>query len=208
MTKVAVLGGGGHAKVLISCLKLDPNLEITGIYDQDESKKSQTVLGISILGTEDELLEQENPELLLVNGLGTTQVSSPRHDLFEKFKDEGFEFLTVVHPSAIISEEVIIEEGAQIMAGVVLQPGCHIGANSILNTSCSIDHDCNIQKSCHIAPGAVLSGNVTVGERSHIGTGARVIQGVSIGYSATIAAGSTVIRDVPGHSVVKGTPAK
>ena len=48
----------------------------------------------------------------------------------------------------------------------------------------------------HIAPGAVLSGGVTVQDQVHIGTGASVIQGITIAARAIIGAGCVVTRDV------------
>jgi UDP-perosamine 4-acetyltransferase len=60
----------------------------------------------------------------------------------------------------------------------------------------------------HIAPGAVLSGGVTVGPMTNVGTGATVIQGIRIGEGAVIGAGSVVVDDVPAYAQVAGVPAK
>ncbi len=208
MTKVAILGGGGHAKVVINCLKLDPNVSISGIYDLDTQKKGLKVLGVPIVGHEDEVFALNPNDLLLVNGLGTIEATSQRHDLYTKFKNAGFHFHSVVHPSAVVAEDVVLEEGVQVMASVTIQPGTVVGENTILNTSCSIDHDCTIKRSCHIAPGVTLSGHVEVGEESHIGTGANVIQGITIGDHCTVAAGSTVVKNVANRAKVKGVPAR
>jgi acetyltransferase EpsM len=41
-----------------------------------------------------------------------------------------------------------------------------VGKNVIINTSCIIEHECFLGDTVHIAPGAVLAGNVTIGERT------------------------------------------
>ena len=56
-----------------------------------------------------------------------------------------------------------------------------IGANVLINTGAIIEHDTQISSHSQIAPGAILAGNVNVGEGSIIGMGARIIQGISIG---------------------------
>jgi acetyltransferase-like isoleucine patch superfamily enzyme len=60
----------------------------------------------------------------------------------------------------------------------------------------------------HVAPGAVLAGNVSVGPHTLIGLGSRILPGRSIGSEATIGAGAVVIRDVPDRATAIGIPAK
>ena len=76
----------------------------------------------------------------------------------------------------------------------------------LINTAASVDHDCRIGAHVHVAPGAVLSGSVTVEEQVHIGVGAVVVQGVTIGAGSLIAAGAVVSADVPEQHVAR--PAK
>jgi len=94
------------------------------------------------------------------------------------------------------------------MAGAVVQAGCRIGENVIVNTRASIDHDCDIEAHAHVAPGAVLSGCVHVGERAHIGAGATVIQGLTIGAGAIVGAGAVVVDGIPDGVTVVGVPAR
>jgi acetyltransferase EpsM len=83
-----------------------------------------------------------------------------------------------------------------------------IGRNVILNTACIIEHDCTIGDSSHIAPGAVLAGNVKVGERTFIGANAVKKQGVKIGNDVIVGAGSVVIHDIPNNQKVVGNPCR
>ena len=78
----------------------------------------------------------------------------------------------------------------------------------ILNTGCSIDHHNVIGDHAHIAPGARLGGNVTVGQGALIGIGAVVLPGVRIGAWSIVGAGAVVTRDLPDGVVAVGSPAR
>jgi sugar O-acyltransferase (sialic acid O-acetyltransferase NeuD family) len=205
-TAIIILGAGGHAKVLIDTL-LAVSAIIAGIVDPDPALAGIKILGVPLLGGDDVVNEYSPSEIQLVNGLGSVGLPVNRQQLFQRFKEMGYNFATVVHPSAIVASDVVLCEGAQVMAGVVIQPGSQIGINSIINTRASVDHDCIIGAHVHIAPGVTLSGGVTVGACSHIGTGATVIQGISIGAESTIGAGSLVLKDVAPRITVVGVPA-
>lgn len=205
---VLIIGGGGHAKVLVDCLFLN-EAEITGFTDLDSLKKeSLAAYGIKFLGNDDQIFEYEPAQVLLVNGLGGVGKLSIRGSIYSSFKEKGYTFTQVIHPAATIASQVIIEEGAQVMAGAVIQPGSFIGANSIINTGAMIDHECHIGRNVHIAPGAVLSGAVLVGDNTFIGAGSTVMQCVQIGKKVIVGAASIVNSNIPDYAKAYGVPAK
>ncbi|GED67585.1 pilus assembly protein [Brevibacillus reuszeri] len=204
MKPIIVLGGGGHAKVVMEVLQLR-NQEIIGFTDP---LTESTILGISWLGN-DEIVNTYSPEdILLVNGLGSVCNNTRRKRLFHFWKEKGFSFANVIHPSAIVSTNAILDEGVQIMAGAVIQAGVRTGSNSIINTRAAVDHDTSIGKHVHIAPGVTLSGGIIIEDDTHVGTGAVVIQGLTIGRNSMVAAGAVVVKDVPADSKVAGVPAR
>ena len=204
---VIVIGSGGHAKVVVDAL-LHEGLNVIGITDADPSKNGNKLLGVSIIG-DDAVLDNYNAsDIELALGIGTIKANSPRKKIFSTFKSRDFNFATVIHPSAIIGNEVNIGEGAQILSGAVVHPGATIGMGAIINFGARIDHDCNIGEFAHIAPGATLSGGTKIGNGAHVGTGASIIQGITIGAHALVAAGATVVRDVNDNERVAGVPAK
>ncbi len=191
---VIILGTGGHAKVLIEALRMI-NRKIIGLTDPVKEINS-LVLGVKVLGDDEVLFSYSPNEIALVNGLGALPGKTLRWDLAEKFRQQGFNFATVIHPSTIMAKGVQLGEGVQIMAGSILQPGVVIGVDSIVNTGVIIDHDCMVGEKCHLAPGVILSGGVCIGSRSHIGTGASIIQALNIGSEVVVAAGSTVYQPI------------
>lgn len=191
--QVIILGGSGHAKVCLNVLRLCKR-NVIGFTAPDNDLDFK---GVSYLGNDNSILDYDNNEIELVNGIGMLPYKYQRKTIFENFKSKGYSFTTLIHPMTIIADDVQLSEGVQVMAGAVIQPATKIGANTIVNTQASIDHDCNISDHCHIAPGARLSGGVTIGAQTHIGTNATIIENMSIGDNSIIAAGATVYRSIP-----------
>lgn len=204
---VIILGSGGHAKVLINILKLC-DIKIFGITDPETPKSYGLYEDITYLGDDNSISEYSPDKLLLVNGLGSAGKCDKRKLLFDKFKNHGYSFASLIHPSAIIAPDVKLSEGVQVMAGAIIQPGSIIGKNTIINTKVSVDHDCQIGSHVHLAPGVTLSGNVKVGDETHIGTGANIIQNINIGRNSLVGAGSLVLNNIPENSKAFGVPVK
>jgi UDP-perosamine 4-acetyltransferase len=204
---VVILGGGGHARVVIDALRCAGHV-IAGVIDPKPDVEETLPDDITWLGKD--LSQARSGEVLVAIGVGSIDVGAknPRPAIFAEAKAGGFEIQSFRHPSAIVADDVELGEGSQIMAGAILQPGVHLGANCIVNSGASLDHDCWIGDHVHIAPGAVLSGAVAVGDGCHIGTGAIVIQNIRIGAEAMIAAGAIVTRDVPAGARIAPGPQK
>lgn len=114
--------------------------------------------------------------------------------------------INAIHPSAIVSETAAYGKGVMIGAGVIINARSRIWNNVICNTGCIIEHECFIADHAHIAPGAVLCGNVSVGEGSFIGANAVIRQGITIGKNVLIGAGTVVTKDIPDNSRLIGNP--
>ena len=203
---VILLGAGGHARVGLDSLQ-EAGTEVLGILDR-KLAPGTVFLGVQVLGSDEAIRHYDSAQVRLVNGIGSVGDDSLRRRLFDRFREQGFSFATVVHPRACVSRHAELDEGVQILAGAVVSAGAVLGKNAIINTRASVDHDCILGAHVHIAPGATLSGGVTVGTGSHIGTGAAVIQGIAVGKQALVGAGSVVIRNVPDGGKVCGVPAR
>jgi len=200
-----ILGGGGHARVLVSTLR---QLNNRILAYTDPSPDTPPAEHVEYLGGDEELRRYSPEEVVLAVGVGSTQDTTLRTQLFSKEETEAFDFPPIVHPEAFVSREVDFGDGVQIMAGAVVQPGTQLGENVLVNTNASVDHDCEIKAHAHIAPGATLSGEVTLRRNVHVGTGASIIQGVNVGTRAVIGAGAVVVDDISSETTVVGVPAR
>ena len=203
--RILLLGAGGHASVLhdlLHALGRHPH----GVIDR-ELTAGNAWEGLPVLGDDDLLSTLSPEEFVLVNGLGASPDCSHRNALYARFRKEGFRFLSLAHPSAVLAHNVTVESGCQIMAGAVLQSGVTVGENSVVNTRSSIDHHCRIGPGVFVSPGAVLCGGVTVEEGAFIGAGAVLIPGAHVGKRAVVGAGAVVLEKVPDDALVVGNPA-
>ncbi len=203
---IIIIGGGGHTRVLIDVLET-MNATIEGIVTQDESILGQSVLGVPVLGLERDI-KADASRVLLVNGVGNRARTGDsglklRETVADRYKNMGFRFSTVISPHAVLSRHTVLSEGVQVLHDAVVQPVAHVGAHTIINSAAVVEHDCRIGMFGHIAPGAVLCGNVTVGNYTHIGANSTIIQGLVIGERVIIAAGMRVARNVASGETVK-----
>jgi acetyltransferase-like isoleucine patch superfamily enzyme len=94
------------------------------------------------------------------------------------------------------------------MDGSVINIGATLGRGAIVNTNSTIEHDVELADWVHVAPGATVSGGVTVGRFSMIGAGATVIEGIKIAARCMVGAGATVVDDLTEPGVYVGSPAR
>jgi len=193
--KVILQGGGEHARVVLDCL-LSSGREVLGLFDP---KYSGELMGIPQKGNYNPDFE---PQARAIVAIGNNAL---RKDVVRNTKHA---FTNAVHPSVFASRFSSIGEGCMVLHGVIIQAQSSIGNHIILNTGARIDHDCAIQDYVHVAPAAVLCGNIWVGEGAFIGAGAIIIPGIKIGAWTTIGAGSVVTKDIPENAVAVGNPAR
>jgi UDP-perosamine 4-acetyltransferase len=206
--RCVLLGGGGHAKVIIEALRGQyPDIALCVLQPLKGTSPGE-VLGVPVVGDDADLpgLVKEGAGYFVV-ALGAVGDNRPRAALFRLGLTHGLEPLTVQHHSAIVSPSAVLARGCQILAGAVVAAEAHIGSNAIVNTRAVVEHDCRVGEHAHVASGAVLAGGVQVGPQAHIGAGAVVRQSMRVGPGAVVGAGAAVIRDVAGGDTVVGVPA-
>jgi UDP-perosamine 4-acetyltransferase len=190
-----IIGGGGHAAVLIDILQMSGLGVPHAILDSDPSKWGDNLFDVPILGDDNllpELLDQGVSHFLI--GLGSTEDNRPRRRLFEMALSCKLEPLTVKHPGAFCCS--------------IINARAILGVNVIVNSGAIVEHDCAIGDHVHVATGARLASTVRVGSGAHIGAGATVRQLISIGEGAVVGAGAVVVKDVPAWTVVMGVAAR
>ena len=190
---IVLYGAGGHCKVVIDILEA-LKIPLDCVVDDNPSGCSSLQYKVRKAG---------NVYRQMIITIGNCQI---RKKIAEHIKAD--EFITAIHPSAIISPSSTIGEGTVVMPGAIINAHASIGRHCIINTKASVDHECRIGDFVHVAPGATISGDVEVGEGTWIGVGACIKQGIKIGKNCMIGAGSVVVRDIPDGVTAFGNPCK
>lgn len=120
------------------------------------------------------------------------------------------QFFTFIHPTAIISKfyDMLLGEGSFIGAHSIITTNIQLGKHTLLNRGNHIGHDSVIGDYFSAMPGAIVSGNVTIGSNVYMGTNSSVKEKVNITDNVTIGLNSGVIKDINKEGVYVGTPAK
>jgi UDP-perosamine 4-acetyltransferase len=200
--RVVVVGGGGHAKVLVDVLEQAGGFEIVGFVSMEEH---ETLYRYPRLGNDETL------PAVFRSGITSAVVAigdNKRRQLsIHLLRTYGFKLTNAISPAAIISKWATIGDGAAILPGAVVNADSRLGDGVIVNTNASIDHDCVVGGCVHIAPGANVAGRVRLGEGVLLGIGSSVIPGVTIGPWTLVGAGAAVVTDLPANAVAVGVPA-
>lgn len=191
--KVYLYGASGHAKVVMDIAHKD-YYEVPCLID--DNPQVNELDGLPVFHSVGDF----SPIIVTI---GDCQI---RKKIVDRLGDR--EYLTVIHPNAVKSENVSLGYGTVVMAGAIINPFARIGNHCIINTGASIDHDSVIHDFVHIAPHCTLCGEVVIGDGSWIGAGTIVIQGVHIGKNCYIGAGSVVVKDIPDNTLCYGNPAR
>ena len=198
-----IFGYSGHAYVVIDIL-LSNKLLLE--YYCDKKENVVNPYGLTFMGNEndqDVLVKLRDSKAYL--GIGDNYI---REKVFFKLIKNNIPLPFVKHHSSIVSLTARIMDGAVIMPGAVINSMSVIGKAVICNTSCIIEHESNIGDFCHIAPGAVIAGNVTIGKNTFIGANSVIKEGVIIGNNVIVGAGSVIIKDIPDNTKNVGNPSR
>lgn len=205
--RLAVVGAGGHARVILDVFRRGQVLDVVGLLDRTLPEGER--FGYRVLGTPEEIER-------IAGAFGITAIFVAIGDNWRRAQvTEGIaagtaelDFPSAIHPSAVVGDDVQVGAGTSLLAGSVLGPGSRIGRGTVINTNASVDHDCSLGEYSSISPGATLAGGVEVGPYVVVGPGACVIEQVRIGEHTVVGAGAVVTRDLPSNVVAYGNPAK
>lgn len=209
MSKLLLLGAGGHGKVLAeTALSSGIYTNITFLDDRyKELGFFYDKHGYSVVGPLSQSLHPKTPEEYPV-AMVSFGLSSLRLKWLDLLSSMGYHIPVLAHPTAWISRSASIGMGTVILAHATVQAGAFVGRGTICNNACSLDHDVYVGEGVHICPGVRIAGHVQIGDRSWIGIGSSVIQQVRIGSDVTVGAGAAVVSDLPDGVTALGVPAR
>lgn len=122
--------------------------------------------------------------------------------------NKGGEFISLVHPTAVIGTNAQIGKGCVVGAFANLSNDTAIGDFVTMSIRAGIGHDSTIGNYTHIGGNCCISGFVTIGDNVTMHPGCVMVPHRRIGNNAIIGTGSVVLSNVKEGTTVFGNPAK
>ncbi|BAU28095.1 sugar O-acyltransferase (sialic acid O-acetyltransferase NeuD family) [Aneurinibacillus soli] len=211
MKQILIIGAGGHGREIAQLVRdinrKSNSWELLGYLDENKSLTNQWLNGFPVLGTLDLLQLELYRSVYVICAIGKVQV---RKKLVNHLKNKfsWVKFATLIHPTAVVGDEIVIGEGSVICANSVVTTNVTLGQHVLINYGCTIGHDSLLEDFATILPGSNLSGNVTIRTCVEVGTGTAIIPGVEIKANTIVGAGAVVTRSLPADCTAVGVPAK
>ena len=203
MKRIAIIGGGGHSRVIIDALcelSKKNHMKLIGFYD--DNINCEEYRSIKRLGKINDI--NSNHEVYYICGIGNLKT---RRSIIDKLSN--INWINVIHPSSIISDTVKLGKGIFINAGTIINSKAYIKDHCIINTNSVIEHDVSIGVNCHIAPSVTICGHVTIKDETFIGVGTKIINKnkrgfINIGTNNFLNAGSLILHSTDDNMKIKG----
>ena len=208
MKNVLIFGASGHGSVVLDCLERSNDYRVVGFIDSFKKKGTKNN-GYEVLGTEYDLryiTERYNVHAGVI-AIGDNWERQKMAERIVKISPD-FDFINVIHSSAILGKDVILGKGIVVLPGVIVNANSRIGDHCMLNTRASLGHDGIMDSFSSLAPGVCTGGYLKLGRGSAISLGTLVIQNISIGSESVIGAGSLVLKNIPDQVLAFGSPAE
>ena len=197
-----IIGASGHGKVVADiAMKMNKWKNIAFL---DDNPSLKTSLGLEVVGSSKHIdIYIKDWDIFVAIGHNET-----REKIQKILEAKKATIPLLIHPNAVIGQEVSMAAGTVVMAGAVVNSSTQISKGCIINTSSSIDHDNLIEGFVHISPGAHLAGTVKVGHGSWVGIGSVISNNIEIVRGCIIGAGAVVTKDIKQSGIYVGIPAK
>lgn len=202
MKTLIIIGAGGHGRVVADCAQATDQYQKIVFLDDcyPERKKNHSW---DILGKTNTFIDYIDNAHFIV-AFGNNKL---RQTLLTTLSKANAKVVSVIHPTAYVSQHATLGNGVVVLAKAVINIGSKINDGCIINTAATVDHDCTLQRAVHISPGVNIAGGVTIGELSWVGIGASIIECITLAENTQIASGSAVTKSTQKNALYAGVPA-
>ena len=116
-----LLGNGGHAGVILDMLT-EIGVNVSAVYSPVAPVNSTLFADIEHRTSDQDILRYDPENTFLINGIGMLPNKDIRRNVFNRFNNHGYRFISVISPTAKISKHAIIGEGVQIFIMLLSRP--------------------------------------------------------------------------------------
>lgn len=207
MKNLIIIGAGGMGRQVYlfakACSGYQKEYVIKGFLDDNPNAMVGFEEFPPLLGSVDNYEIQPND--IFFNSIGDV---AAKKKCINKILDRGGEFITLIHPTATVSEGSKVGKGCMIAARVGIGVESSVGDFCLIQDNAIIGHDVHVGDFCRIDCNVVLIAGVKLDDGVCVHTSSVINHNVHIGENAMVGALSFVIRNVKPGMAVQGNPAK
>lgn len=209
LKKLVLVGGAGTSSDVLALIasinRVSMRYQVAGLLD-DAIPEGVLRFGVPVLGPISNWKSLGNA--WFVDCLGSPRSYRKREELLERHGMLPNQFETLIHPSAIVADDVQVGQGSIIYPNVVALSNVQIGQHVTILSGTVLNHNVEVGDWSILGSGVMLSGAVKVGRTCYLGTSCSVREAVAIGDGSLVGMGAAVTANVEADVVVAGVPAR
>ena len=196
MKKIIIVGAGGFGKEVAWCIsrinQVSPRFELIGFCDDDISKSSDVSSVAPFFGPIENVMSNHG-SCGYICAIGNNKI---RKNLMGALNQAGLTPISVIDPSAVVADDVLVGSGSFINVHAVVSTGCSIGSGSIVNINASVGHDVALGDFAQVCPGVSVSGGCVIGEGALLGSNSCILPCKEMGAWSVLGAGGLLLTDL------------
>ena len=210
--KVLIIGGEGNGGVIASCIEDnrkrfdDFEWEVAGFINDFEIGKE--INGYPVVGGTGDIEKFLDEDYFFMYAIHMIGRNVKSEEVYLKMNIPRDRFATIIHKTAFVANNAILEPGVFVMSNCYIGPAAKIGMCTLIMANSIIGHNTTVGYLCHFSVGSITSSYIVIGNVSDVTLGAKVLEKRKIGNYAVAGANSLITRDIPDYEIHIGSPAK
>ena len=205
MNRLVIIGANEFSKQVVSISNNQNKYTIIGYYDDFSNEPIYNDL--PILGELKQIrldFESNNFDYIFL-AIGYNRLHY-KETILNSFI--GVPMATIIHPTAFVEYDSIIEEGVLVYPFAYIGPRVHLKKCVVINVYSYLPHD-NIVEECTFLSGGInVGGKVNIGRRCFIGIGVTTNDTLEIGDDIFLGANTLVTKSIYDPGTYIGSPAR
>lgn len=209
--KVIIIGGEGNGGVIASCIEdnrtkyNDLEWEVGGFVNDYET----AICGYPVLCGMDGIAHLlASTDYYFSWGIHTIGRNKLIEQAFQRANVPDQRWATIVHRSAFVAGNAVLEPGVFVMANAYVGSLARIGKCSMLMANAIFAHNSVCGPLCHFSAGSITSSYDSLGKCVSIAFGTVVLEKKRIGDYSVAGANSLITHDIPDGEIWIGSPAR
>ena len=191
-------------EIVFAINRSNPTYRFIGILDDNPAVQGTRLRDIPVLGVLADA--KKYPKAKFVFGIGSLRTRTMREEILNKTGLQPVDFVTIIHPSAVI------DRTAKIGPGCIFHPGVCIGNDAVIEPFTIIAVNSAVAPYVKIGSYSMITSLVLVltgaelGKMTFIGSHSVITENVKIGDQTMVGVGTIVSRSIDKGLFVLGNP--